>query len=210
MTWQIVLGIAVFLLILLLFMRVGSIVEYGEEGIRIKVRAGPIRLTIFPVKERKAKPKTEGKKKRKTQTKERESDRRGGDAGLFQDMIRPFMEAAAHTGRKLCIDLLEIEFTAAASNPAAAAIAFGGANAMLGTLIALLENTFSLKKRNVRTQVDYTLTSPVIYVKASFSLRLWETLWISHRFGWFVLRAYRRRRRANRENSKKRTADLKS
>jgi hypothetical protein len=97
-------------------------------------------------------------------------------------------EPAGRFKRKVRIDQLELELTAAASNPAAAAMAFGGANAALCMMLPLLENHFNVRQRSIRTAVDFEGSRPVIYLKAAFSLTIGQGVVLAVRLGFQALR----------------------
>ena len=63
----IVLGCLLALILLLLALRIGVLAEYSEHGVLVRVRAGPIRITLIPKrKKKKARKEKKDKKSRKT------------------------------------------------------------------------------------------------------------------------------------------------
>ena len=81
------------------------------------------------------------------------------------------------------MDDLDLTLTMAASDPAMAAAAFGGANAILGMVIPLLENNFNIRERKIRTAVDFDRYSPVIAIRAALSLSIGQGIAFAVHFG---------------------------
>ena len=89
---------------------------------------------------------------------------------MVWDLLPVVNEAAKKFGQKLQIDLLELDLTWAAEDPADAAIRYGDAWAVAETLLAFLENRFVIKERRVTINLDFYLEKPLIYLQAGFSL----------------------------------------
>ena len=78
--------------------------------------------------------------------------------------------------RKLRIDVFQLEVTAAAPDPAAAALCFGGANAFIGMIWPLVEQNFNVKERRLRTRVDFDAERPSVYLYAAATLTAGQAL----------------------------------
>lgn len=178
-----VLGIVLLLLLALSLVRVGAIVEYGAQGLSVRLRAGPLRFRVFPVKPRKKKEKKAAKPKKKKSEKPQAEPAEPAGAGGSMALVKRFLpvvaQAAGALKRKIRIDRLYLDVTAAAPDPAAAALAFGGCNALVGMIWPLLEHNFTVKDRRIRTAVDFQRTSPAVYVWASVSLRVGQAVHFS-------------------------------
>lgn len=175
MTGWIVLGAVLLALFLLSLVRAGGSAEYSGAGVLVKVRLGVLRFTVYPRKPKQVKDKRK-KKKEKTEKKaaqeEEPEGKPGGSFDLLKRFLPPIADAAGQFKRKVRVDRLYLDLTAAAADPAAAALAFGGANAAIGMIWPVLENNFDIRERRVRTQVDFTRKTPAVYVYAAFSLTL--------------------------------------
>ena len=176
MTVLIVLGsiLAFFLLISLL--RVGINVEFSEDGILVLVMVGPIGIKIYPAEKKKKKKKPKEKKKKKKEAEEEKKK-----PGLLTE-LKSYWPAIKKTllrlKRKLLIKELTIYYLAAGPDPAQAALSFGGISAAFGIITAVFENNFRIKKRDLRTAVDFEAEEPYIYIKVKLSLAVWEAVYV--------------------------------
>lgn len=178
---------AVFLLLLL---RVGADIEYGEQLV-LRLRAGPVRYTLIPGKKRPS------EKKRKARPAEKEKPA----ADIFRQVKTYFplaLETAGRFRKKLRIDLLVLECTVRGSDPAEAGILFGAVSALLGMSIPALENTFDLRSRRLIARLDFTPGKPSVYAHAVFSLAVWQglSLGLGFFFGYLKLRRQKKQRKS--------------
>lgn len=179
----IILSILLLFIILSFVLRLGVLAGYGREGVFVKIRIGPGYLKVFPLK--KEPEKTEKKKQKKERRKEKKQKKKekkpqkpkkkvdpGGMLSMVWDMLPAVNEALSKFRRKLQIDKLDLHLTWAADDPADAAIRYGQAWAAVETLLAFLENGFSIKERQVTIDLDFYLEKPLLYLQAGFSLTL--------------------------------------
>ena len=202
MTVWIVLGAIAAALVLLSLVRVGGTVEYSRSGVLIRLRAGPLRIRVYPPRPKKAdgqeKPKRVKKKPKPEE--EQPEPKPGGQLGPLKAVLPVVADAAGQLRRKVRVDRLLLDVTAAASDPAAAALAFGGVNAAIGMIWPLLENNFNIGDRRIRTRVDFSLTEPEAYLYGSFSLRLGQAAALALRLWVKFLKLWSGR---NQEQTKK-------
>lgn len=202
MTVWVVLGAIAAALVLLSLVRVGGTVEYSRSGVLVRLRAGPLRIRVYPPRPKKAdgqeKPKRVKKKPKPEE--EQPEPKPGGQLGPLKAILPLVADAAGQLRRKVRVDRLLLDVTAAASDPAAAALAFGGVNAAIGMIWPLLENNFNIGDRRIRTRVDFNLTEPEIYLYGSFSLRLGQAAALALRLGIRFLKLWSGR---NQEQTKK-------
>ena len=100
----------------------------------------------------------------------------GGPLALVKRFLPLIAEAAGRFRRKLRIDVFQLEVTAAAPDPAAAALCFGGANAFIGMIWPLVEQNFNVKERRLRTRVDFDAERPSVYLYAAATLTAGQAL----------------------------------
>lgn len=153
--------------------RVGGAVEYSAGGLTVRARLGPFSLRVFPMREKKP-PKKE--KKKPDQPQEPPEPKRGGDFALVREILPLAAEAAGRFKRKIRVDRIYLDFTAGASDPARAAMAFGYANAAVGMIWPLLEHNFNIRDRRIRTAVDFQFASPILYLYAVCSLTVGQAV----------------------------------
>ena len=202
MTVWVVLGAIAAALVLLALVRVGGTVEYSRSGVLVRLRAGPLRIMVYPPRPKKADGQEKPKrvKKKSKPEKEQPEPKPGGQLGPLKAALPVVADAAGQLRRKVRVDRLLLDVTAAASDPAAAALAFGGVNAAIGMIWPLLENNFNIGDRRIRTRVDFNLTEPEIYLYGSFSLRLGQAAALALRLGIRFLKLWSGR---NQEQTKK-------
>lgn len=174
------------ILLLLLFLlgriRVGAQVEYCDEGLFVRVRAGAFLVPVFPVKNKK--PKEKKPEQAKTPAPKK---KKGGQLKLALKFIPLLLDTAKIFRRKLRVDRLEMELTVGDTDPADAAVCYGQANALLGSLWQPVTQFFHVKDGHARVSVDFTADKPTIYILASPSLTIGQILVLALVFGWKAL-----------------------
>ena len=183
----IILEIILLILVLLSFLRLGGRAVYAGDGFRADLKVGPLLFRLYP---REVKGKSSKHKKKKHPDEESAPDR-CGSLELFRQFLPLLLEAVGEFRRKVRIDHIDLELTVAAGDPAAAAIAYGSANALLGMIWPLIENNFNVKDRSLRTGVDFHSDTPVIRADALFTLTLAQLVRIGLRFGPRAWKQYR-------------------
>ncbi|MCI2106273.1 MAG: DUF2953 domain-containing protein [Intestinimonas sp.] len=178
---------------LLSLLRLGAEVRYSEEGVRLRLRVGRLWFTLLPrPKKPHRTPKNEKPEKEKAKTPPKPAaPRRVPSLALLREALSVICDAAGSLRRKIQIDHLDIDVTAAAPNPAAAALAFGGINAVMGMIIPPLENNFTIRERQFRTSVAYDRQTPVIDLRAAGSLTIGQGVALALRLAFRTLRIFR-------------------
>lgn len=178
---------------LLSLFRVGAEVRYSEAGLRLLLRAGPLRVTLFPRPKKKPprarKAPNSGEKEGRAPPKP-QKPRRASTLTLLREALPVICDAAGRLRRKIQIDRLDLNVTVAAPSPAAAALAYGGINAAMGMIIPLLENNFIIKKRQFQTWVDYDRKAPAVDLRAAGSLTLGQGAALAFRLAFQMLRIF--------------------
>lgn len=202
MTVWIVLGAIVAALVLLYLIRVGGTVEYSRSGTLVHLRAGPLRIQVYPPKPRKKSGEKKPKRAKKSAKPQEEQPepKPGGQLDTLKTMLPLVADVAGQLRRKVRVDKLLLDVTAAAPDPAMAALGFGGVNAAIGMIWPLLENNFNIGDRRIRTKVDFNLTEPEAYLYASFSLRVGQAVVLALTLGMKFLKLWSGR---NQEQTKK-------
>lgn len=202
-----VLLIVLAVLALLLLLPFGAVVRYSQEGFLVWVKVLFLRFQIFPKKEKKEKPKKEEALPKGQSASEeapsKEPKKKGGTWTLVRSALPLLKPALAGVKKRLSIDELELFVTWAAQNPADAATGYGYANAALGTLWALLDENFKVKKSRLGCQVDFDAQAPNVYLNAALSVNLWKVLTLVLPLLVRFLRNYTRLKRAGDEKTKK-------
>lgn len=182
------------LLALLLCTRLKIAAQYGENGGSLTVSFGALKLFTVPGKKRGKKAETEKSKPKKEQKQKTEQESpKGGSVPAFRELTGILTTLLGKLRRRLCVDELTLWYLSAAEDPAAAALAFGGANAAAGLLLVPLEQAFRVKKRDVRTAVSFTEIKPTVYASLRLSLSLFTILELG---GTVLFLLWKARRRA--------------
>lgn len=182
--WMI-LALTLLLLWLLSLIRIGASAEYDSTGLLVRIKAGPVNITVFPVKKKDKPSKAARREKRPEAAK---PPAKGGNLALVKEFLPLIAEAAGRLKKKIRMDNIELNLVWGSSDPAAAAMGFGWANAALGMLWPLMEHNFNVRKRKLRTAVDYNATTPVITIRAALSLTVGQMLVLGAVLGVKVLK----------------------
>lgn len=189
MTALIVIGCVVLALFLLSLVRLGAWAEYSAEGFLARVKFGFFSFQVFPVKREKREKKPP--KAKKEASKPEGGEKKGGSFALLKEMLPLAAEAAGRLKRKVRIDKLYLDLLSASSDPAAAAMSFGCANAAIGMIWPLLEHNFNIKDRRIRTSVDFQQAEPTVYLCAEASLTVGQLVALAVVLLFQFLRRYR-------------------
>ena len=188
MGWLIFLVIVILLAILPL----GASVLYDEDGPRVRVVAGSVKIQVFPMKKKpkKDKPKKEKFKKEKkkpAQAGEKQKPfpkpKTGGSWTDFLPLVQVALDLLNDLRRKLRVNELKLHLTMAGDDPCDLAINYGRMNASLAALIAQLERVLVIKKRDVHIACDFTASETVILARLDLTITLGRILSIAVRYG---------------------------
>ena len=174
MGWLIALG----LLTLIAIIPIGVSALYDEDGPRVSVIVGPVRLSVFPAKK---KEKTEKKKKAEkpkkstssgTQKKKEEKKKKGGSIHDFLPMVDLVLDFLAAFGRRLRVNHLQLKLILAGGDPCDLAVNYGRGWAALGNLMPLLEKAFVIKKRDLEVECDFLADSTTVIARLDLTITI--------------------------------------
>lgn len=179
MGWLITLGI----LVILAWLPLGATVRYNDQGVSLKVIAGPVRIPILPKKkaQEKEKPKKEEKpKKKQPVAKKTEApkpqEEKGGPVTDFLPLVQTALDLLNAFRKKLRINHLYLKLIMASDDPCDLAVNYGRANAAMGNLLPLLERCFVIKKRDIEIECDFESAKTVIIARADLTITLGRLL----------------------------------
>ena len=186
--------IALALLVLLAILPLGASVLYDEDGPRVRIVAGPLKIQVFPLKKKpkKNKPKAEKPKKDKKPKKAAPEGEKpepfpkpktGGSWTDFLPLVRVALDLLNDLRRKLRVDHLKLHLTMAGDDPCDLAVNYGRMNASLATLIAQLERFLVIKKRDVHIDCDFAASETVILARLDLTITLGRILSIAAVYG---------------------------
>ena len=186
MGWLIALGV----LALLAVLPLGVSARYNAKGLRVKVIAGPVRLTVFPLRKKEKKqvkkaeepalPASEPAPKNPPappKPKEEPSgEEKGGSFLDFMPLVKLALDFLGDFRRKLRLDNLELKLIMAGGDPANLAINYGRAWAAVGNLMPHLDRLFVIKKRDIEVECDFTGTETLVIARLDLTITLGRLL----------------------------------
>ena len=202
--WYILAAILVCLWLLSL-LRVGGEVEYGGDGLRVRVRTGPLRVTVFPLKKKRGQHRSRKEKRpKKGESPGQPGERqRGGSFGLFRRCLPVLLDAAARLRKKVLVQPLELRLTIpGGDDPAACAVRYGQANAVMGGLWAMLNQAVRLRDGTVSIRADFDAKEYAISARAGVSLTVGQGIALSVHIGTALLRELMQYRKMQSKNRK--------
>lgn len=187
-----ILAAAVLVLFLLGQVRLGGWAEFNERGFFLWVRLGQINIQIFPAKPKEKKPKKQKKPKAPKEPKEEKppaplTEKVGGALEYAQELLPVALEAAGGVLRGLRVDVLWLELTAGAPDPADAAMLYGQACAAMGALWTPLTRAFRVEDGTAQVKLNFDAGGMTLYGTASLTIKLGTVIHIGLRAGRRVL-----------------------
>lgn len=160
-------------LLLLGQIRFGAQVLYSSAGVKLKLKIGPVKITLLPQKEKKR-----PEKKPKKPKKAAEGPPLGPEEiiALVKQALPVALEAAGRLKRKIRVDRLYLDVAVGGEDPAAAATAYGGVNAAIGMIWPLVEQNLHVKDRRIRTRADFLETRTRVDLDAAATLTVGQAL----------------------------------
>ncbi len=169
-----VLGIILLVLLALSLLPLGVRVRYDKDALSVFAKLWFIPIRVLPAKAKKDKAKKEKKpKKPKEETQEEAPpEKKGGKLDAVWAVLPLVKPALLGVKKRLTIRELELFVTWAADDPADAAVGYGYAQAALGTLWAVVDQSFKVKKSCLGCSVDFDASVPTVYADATLTMRL--------------------------------------
>ena len=197
MGWMIFFAVVLLLAILPL----GVFVSYDEDGVVVKIVAGPVKITLFP--RPKKEKKSEKKSKKKTSASPAEQlpkppqppkqipeKKKGGSWTDFLPLVQVALDFLGSFRRKLRINQLELKLTMAGDDPCDLAVNYGRAWAAVGNLMPQLERLFVIKKRNIAVACDFTASQTLVKFRSEATITLGRLVSLVVVYGIRVFREF--------------------
>lgn len=197
MGWLITLGI--FALLAIIPLGVSAI--YDEDGIRVRIIAGLLRLQVFPVRKKANKSKKKKAEKKVGSSAKQESadadqkkkpavdaaasaqsdgtenkKKSGGPITDFLPLVKVLLKFLDGFRRKLRVNVLELKIILAADDPCDLAVNYGRAWAAVGNLMPQLERVFVIQKRNIEVECDFTADKTNILARLDVTITIGRLL----------------------------------
>lgn len=195
MGWLIALAVMALLAILPL----GVSAKYDAGGPLVRVIAGPVRLTVFPVKKKRQKEKKPPQKKSaprkpaskpapKAEPPKQEEPKKGGSISDLLPLVQVGIDFLGDLRRKLRVDRLDLKLILASDDPCDLAVNYGRAWTAVGNLFPLLERAFVIKKRDVEVECDFTSDTTLVIARLDLTITLGRALALAARYSVRALR----------------------
>jgi len=200
--------IALGVVILLAVLPLGVSVRYDSGGPLVRVIAGPVKFTVFPLpkKEKKEKKKNKPVSKEKGQPeeenlpqppqppkpkkKEKPKEKKGGSLTDFLPFVKLVFNFLGDFRRKLRLNVLELKLIMASSDPCDLAVNYGKAWAAVGNLMPRLEKWFVIKKRDIEVECDFTASETLVIARLDLTITLGRLLSLVAVYGIRALKEF--------------------
>lgn len=197
--------IAAAVLLALAILPLGVRVRYDNAGFLLSVIAGPIKITVFPIRKKVKKEKTQNKKKKpekKTVRKESASPEKnttqpskaapvskekGGSLTRFLPLVRLGLRFLGEFRRKIRVDRLFLRLILAGDDPCDLAVNYGRIWAVVGNLVPQLERLFVIRKRDIQVECDFTADEICVVACMDVTITLGRLLVLAVYYGVRVL-----------------------
>lgn len=223
---KIILGIVV-LLVLLCLIRVGVRAVFGDEGVTVDARVGPVRFRVYPRPPKKEKPPKEKTAKQKEKEARAEAARAARKArkeaekqakpkperqeiavmvrSAVRELLPPLKRSLARIGRGIRVKPLQLYVTlGAADDPAAGAQLYGEVNAAVWTVMPVVEQFVDISEPYIQINVDFDAVKTALRGETGVSIRVGTLLAAAFGIGvpaarWF-LRMEKQQKQEQKEN----------
>lgn len=184
MGWLIALGAVAAVVALVIWLPVGLRADYDADGLRAWYTVGPFR--VLPVEEKDEETKKislkqilnepRKMKKQRSSKKGGQTQAKGGSIDTFWDELKTVLGFYWGLRGKAVLKRLQFKLVMAGDDPCDLAINYGRAWAAAGSLIALLEELLTIRKRDVEVECDFTADQTVILARLDFTIPLGRLL----------------------------------
>lgn len=187
--------------LLLAILPLGVFVSYDEDGVLVKIVAGPVKITLFPRPKKEKKSEKKSKKKSSASPAEQlpkppqppkqvPEKKKGGSWTDFLPLVQVALDFLGSFRRKLRIDQLELKLTMAGDDPCDLAVNYGRAWAAVGNLMPQLERLFVIKKRNIEVACDFTASQTLVKFRSEVTITLGRLVSLAVVYGIRVFREF--------------------
>lgn len=207
-----IVGGILLLLILLLFLRIGVEIAWGEST-QIWARVGFVRKQLMSKQDKPPKKKKEKRKKEKTSAAaENQPKPKKKFKPTFEDIKALFPAAKESlqkglrkTRQRVKIDPLEVSVTFGGADPAEVAEQYGWANAAMWAVMPEVERLTRMPEPRIHLDMNYDVEKTATRGKAGLSLQIRDALAIAVAFGLPLYRWYRQAAKAQKTRGTKTT-----
>ena len=197
--------IALSILTVIGFIPLGGFVRYDSRGFVVKIIAGFLRITVFPVKKKtkKNKPQPAMQEKNPKQSDKLETaeanpqqhqqkpegeENKGGKIQDFLPLVRIALDFLNQFRKMLRVNHLQLKLILAGEDPCDLAVNYGRAWAALGNLLPMLDKVLSIGKRDCEVECDFTAQETRIIAQAELTLFVWQLFFLGVVYGFCMIK----------------------
>ncbi len=169
-----IIGIIVLIFLLISLIRVGAVIEWGEELI-LSLAVGPLRMKILPAKEGKKKKKAKEppkKKKKKPAEKPKKKISLAQIRALWNILWPALKKTLKRLGRGIRIAPLQLSVTVGGEDPCKVAETYGWLNGAVWGVMPQLEKLVDIRKIHIHTGFDFDAPQTATKGKAGVTMRI--------------------------------------
>lgn len=199
-----VIGIILLILLLLASVHVGVVFHFGDQT-TLKLRIGPLRLTILPKKKPKKEKQTEtadAAPKKSAPPKKKNKLTPLEIYDLVTAVFSGLRSMAHRAGKHLRVDPLEISAVIGGSDPAQVAQRYGAASAAVWSLMPQAEEVLRIPDPAIHLEMDYNAPQTVVFGTVGLSFRISNMIEFTVAAAIPMLRWYKTYRRAHANDQK--------
>lgn len=216
MGWLIALGI----LILIGYIRIGVLVRYDADGALLRLILGPVKLTLVPAKKKSSKDDAHAFKKEKKKPAKagaaktdtlptdpppapKPKKKSGGPITDLIPLVKVALDFVGEFFTRLRFKDLYLKLVLAGDDPCDLAMNYGRAWAALGDLAPVLDNVLNIKKRDLEIECDFLAEQTLVNAGADITITVGRTLYLLVRYGYRALREFIKMKKKRKGGAKK-------
>lgn len=181
------------ILALLLFLPARLLLRYDSGGLWIQLRFGLVRWRLVPQKQKKKAKKNAAKPAPHSQQK---PEKKSADLSTLRAYLPLLRELTQAVRRRLVLRRVDLIIRLAADDPCDLAVQYGQAQAILGSMIPLLERAFRIRKRNIGAACDFTAEETSFFCYLDVAITPVRMLAVMLRYAWKLLKQYQNMKKA--------------
>ena len=171
------------ILLLILCLSVGVDAAYDSGGFVLKLKLGPVRLTVLPKSGKK--PKQEHTPKPKPEPKEKAEKEEKPKKGLpfkitlsdIRELLGILFRMLGRLRRGLSVDVFMLHLLVTSEDPYDAVKLFGNVNAVLSALSGPAHRALKIRSEDIQTCVDFEEETMIVEARIVLTLQIWEILY---------------------------------
>lgn len=187
MGWLIALGIVA----LLAMLPLGVTVRYQQDGCRVWLRIGPVRIPVYPAKKGPEKKEEEPQREQKAAPARRGDHPSGGSWKDFLPLVQVLLDLLKDLKRKIRVNDLQLHVTMAGEDPCDLAVNYGRMNAAVAAILAQLAHWLDIRKQSVWLRCDFDAEQTVADARLDATISTARLLALAVRYGVRALKTFR-------------------